>query len=148
MKQIFTMTLVEDPTGLGRSPGAVTKPDEPVERIFFFWFKLVPTEFLGTPEHRAKTTDHRLKVVVAANRLGTWDLYDANRQKDLVKEAFWIGKSELEKRMEKGELQPEEAVLVHTQNYGNQCPYDPANIEEPVAGAVFEIEVERRIGFN
>src|SRR6266566_5032211 len=111
MKTKLTMTLVEDPAGFGRNPGAVTMPDELVERIFFFWFKLVPTEFLGSPEQKAKSTDHRLKVVVAANRLVTRDLHDADRQKDLVKVAFWIDKFELEKRKEKRELQPEEIVL-------------------------------------
>ena len=37
--------------------------------------------------------------------------------------------------------------MVHTMNFGNQCPYDPARIKEPVIGEVFEIEVERRIGY-
>src|SRR2546427_9718114 len=100
----WKMTIAEDPTGFGRSPGAVTGPHEPIERIFLFWLKIARSEFVGEPDESAQTTEHRLKVVVAANRLVTWNLYDADREKDLVKVAFWIGKTELEKRMAKAKL--------------------------------------------
>jgi len=152
MKKKFRMALVEDPTGSGRKLGACTEPGEPLERIFLFWFKLVPTELVGTPEETAKTTQHRLKVVIAANRLLAWNLYDANkegedadREGDLSKLAFWIGKSELEERMATAEPQQEETVSVHAGNFKPERPYDTGILKEPVAGAVFELEVERRI---
>lgn len=148
MMKKFTMTLLDDPTGRGREPGACTMPDEPIERIFLFWFELVPSELLAEPEQKANTTKHRLKVVIAANRLVAWGLYDVDKKDDLSKLAFWIGKAEIERRMEKAELQAEESVVVHTVNYGGQCPYDPAALKQPVVGAVFELEVERAIGFK
>jgi len=144
MKKKFTISLVDDPTRRGRKSGAFTKPDELLNRIFVFWFNLVPSECVGTPAQAAKTTQHRLKVVVAANRLVAWKLHDADKERALTRIVFWIGKTELEKRLEQHDLQPEEIVLVHTDNY-KQCPYDPDALEEPSKGAVFELEVERRI---
>lgn len=142
------MTLVGDLDGLGRTPGPVTKPDEPLERIFLFWFTLVPSEFVGSTEEKANTTEHRLKIVIDPRRLLAWDLYDAEKGKDLAKIAVWIGNRMLEKRMAEGVLQREEVVPVHTENYGEQRPHDLAELKEPVVGAVFELNVERRIGFK
>jgi hypothetical protein len=50
--------------------------------------------------------------------------------------------------MGKADLQPEETVAVHAANYGKERPYDPAALKQPLAGAVFELEVERSIGFK
>lgn len=141
------MRLVEDRTGLSRKLGACTEPDEPDERIFLFWFDLLPLEFVGKPEERAKTTQHRLKVVVAAQRLVAWNLYDSDKEEELARIAFWIGKTELEKRMKKRDLEVEETVQVHTMNYGKKCPCEAAAIENPVMGAEFELAVEPKIGF-
>jgi hypothetical protein len=148
MKKKFTMMLIEDPAGRGRDPGACTLPDEPLERIYLFWFDLVPSELLGIPDQKARTSRHRLKVVVAANRLVAWNLHDEAGKEDLCKLVFWIGKTELEKRMAKADLQPEETVTVHTANHGKKRPYDPSALKQPLAGAVFELEVERTIGFK
>ena len=65
-----------------------------LDRIFLFWFDLVPSELLGRPDQEARTSRHRLKVVFAANRLVAWNLYDADAKEDLCKLAFWIGKTE------------------------------------------------------
>ncbi len=138
--------LLKDPTTAQGRAGKIIR-DDIYCREFLFLLQLIPAVSVGIPEEPSKTTHHRLKVVVERHLFISWNLYEEDSAKDLMKLAFMLAKMELEKRLAKGELKQEETVQLDTLNYENPCPVNPAKIPEPV-DKVFEMEVERTIGFN
>jgi hypothetical protein len=80
-------------------PKEVTNPDED-SRSFLYQFSCVNSDLVGTPEEARVTTEHRLIVTAANNRLPAWGLSDPG----LVKVLFEIGKPTLEGVAKKGTL--------------------------------------------
>jgi hypothetical protein len=95
-----------------------------------------------TPEEVQSTSEHRLIVTIANNRLPAWGYSDS----ELIKVLFEIGRREVVAKVEKAALGRETRVLVHTETHSSTRPYDPSRIVEP-QGAVFDVEEKRRIGY-
>ena len=72
-------------------------------RSFLFPFLLVPSELIGAPEETQTTTEHRLIVTVANNRLPAWQLNES----DLIKVLFEIGHRKVLEQLREGVLQRE-----------------------------------------
>lgn len=122
-------------------PTEVTNPGDD-SRSFLFPFSMVAADLVGAPEEARATTEHRLIVTVANNRLPAWRLTDS----ELVRVLFEIGHRAVAEKVKTGTLAWEERVMVHTASHPKICPFDPSRIREP-DGAVFEIDEERRMGF-
>ena len=112
-------------------------------RSFLFPFACVDLDLVGSPEETRFTSEHRLIVTVANDRLPAWNYSDA----DLLKVLFEIGHRTVAANVKAGTLQREVRVRVHCGTHSRERPYDPARIIEP-GGAVFVVEEKRRIGFN
>lgn len=125
-----------------RRPEEVTNPGDD-SRSFLFQFSMVASALVGSAEEVRATTEHRLTVTIANNRLPAWHLTDA----ELVRVLFEIGHRKVAEKVKVGELTQEERVLVHTASHPKICPFDPSRIQEP-EGAVVEVEEERKIGFR
>jgi hypothetical protein len=120
----------------------VTNPGDD-SRSFLFAFLMLDAGLVGAPEQAQQTTEHRLIVTVANNRLPAWHLTEP----ELVKVLFEIGRRAVVEKVKAGSLAREERVMVHTASHPKICPFDPSRIPEP-DGAVFEVEEEKRIGFK
>ena len=125
-----------------RRPEEVTNPGDD-SRSFLFPFSMVDADLVGAPEEAQATTEHRLIVTVANNRLPAWRLTEPN----LVRVLFEIGRRAIAEKVRAGILTQEERVMVHTASHPKICPFDPSRIPDP-DGAVFEIAEDRRIGFR
>ena len=112
-------------------------------RSFRFSFSVVAADLAGAPEEVRATTEHRLIVTVAKNRLPAWGYSEP----ELIKVLFEIGSREVFKKVRSATLQLETRVLVHTDTHSSTRPFDPTRIVNP-EGAVFEVYEERRIGFK
>lgn len=123
-------------------PVEVTNPGDD-SRSFLFPFSVVGADLVGAPEEAQATTEHRLIVTVANNRLPAWHLTDP----ELIRVLFEIGRRAVAEKVKSGTLTREERVMVHTASHPKICPFDPSRVQEP-DGAVFEIEEERRMGFR
>lgn len=123
-------------------PTEVTNPEDDL-RSFLFPFLAVDAEVVGAPEEARATTEHRLIVTIANNRLPAWRLTDAQ----LVRVLFEIGCRKLTERGRAGTLTREHRETVSCASHLHDCPFDPSRIRDP-DGAVFEIEEDRRIGFK
>lgn len=152
-QKIWKMTIVEDPAGQGRSPGELPRKigdqiDLQADPRKFLWFcKATPSEFLGTPKEKTETKSWRLQVNITASLVSTWNMHGKNSADDLAKVAFHIAKTEIEKQIESGNVSGEVTFEANTDNCPKQCPVDPACIQPPILGAVFEIEIKKKIGF-
>jgi hypothetical protein len=104
---------------------------------------MVDADLTGAPEEAQATTEHRLIVTVANNRLPAWHLADP----ELVKVLFEIGRRAVTDKVKAGTLARDERVMVHTASHPRACPYDPSRIRE-AEGAILEVEEERRMGFK
>ena len=124
------------------NPREVTNPGED-SRSFLYHFSCVDAAVVGAPEEARVTTEHRLIVTIANNRLPAWKLTDA----DLIKVLFEIGRRKVIEKVKEGSLQQEERVMVNTGTHSAICPFDPTCIKEP-DGAVFEVTEKGRIGFK
>lgn len=120
----------------------VTNPGDD-SRSFLFPFRMVDADLEGAPEEAPATSEHRLIVTVANNRLPAWDLTDS----ELARVLFEIGHRAVAQKIKAGTLAREERVMVNTASHPRVCPYDPSRIREP-DGAILEIDEERRMGFK
>jgi hypothetical protein len=123
-------------------PKEVTNPGED-SRSLLFPFSMVASDLVGSPEEASATTQHRLIVTVANNRLPAWRLTDDS----LIRVLFEIGRRKLKEELKNGVLPPEVRVPVSTATHSATCPYEPSRISNPL-GAVIEIDEERRMGFK
>ena len=123
-------------------PKEVTSPDED-SRSFLFPFSCVDSDLVRTPEEARVTTEHRLIVTAANNRLPAWGLSDAG----LVKVLFEIGRRKLEAVAKERAVKRDLRVTVSTSTHSSVCPFDPSRIKSP-KGLVMEVQEERRMGFR
>lgn len=123
-------------------PEEVTNPGDD-SRSFLFTLSCVDSDLVGSPEEERLTSEHRLIVTVANNRLPAWAYSDP----ELIKVLFEIGRREVAEKVKTGSLGRETRVLVHTESHSSTRPYDPSRIAEP-QGAVIEVEEQRTIGFK
>lgn len=120
----------------------VTNPGDD-SRSFLFPFAMITTDLIGSPEERLATTTHRLIVTIQNSRLPAWRLTEAQ----LIKVLFEIGRRVVAERAKTGRLGSEHREMVSTASHSQECPFDPSRLGEP-NGATFEIEEDRRIGFQ
>ena len=125
----------------GRPSEITNRGDD--SRSLLFPFSVVDADLVGGPEQAQATTEHRLIVTVAGNRLPAWSLAD----NDLIRVSFEIGRRDVAGRVKQGTLKRECRVLVSTATHSATCPFDPARIQEPEGYAML-VEEDRRIGFK
>lgn len=123
-------------------PREVTNPHED-SRSFLYPFSCLDSALVGTAEEARVTTEHRLIVTGANNRLAAWELSDP----ELVKVLFEIGRRALEAVAREEPIKRELRIPVSTATHSSVCPFDPRRIKSP-KGLVIEVPEERRIGFR
>jgi hypothetical protein len=154
MQKKWKMTVVPDPTGLGREPGELPRSaggeiDPQAENRKFLWFcNVVPYESAGTPKETSETKMARIQVNISASRWPAWTAESEDPVNDLAKIAFGIGKMALEKQMASGNVPEKATINAETAGYSPQRPIDPAHIRQPVLGAEFELAIQQRMGFS
>ena len=115
-------------------------------RSFLFRFFVVTADLIGLPEEGPMTTEHRLVINIANNRLPAWRLHS---ETDLIKVLFEIGSREVIERVRVGILEREVNVSVNALTHSRTCPFDPARIQDPQSMEIeFKVEEERTIGFK
>ena len=125
----------------GRPTEVTNRGDD--SRSFLFPFSVVDADLVGAPEEAQATTQHRLIVTVAANRLPAWSL--ANN--DLIRVLFEIGRRDVANSVKQGTLKRECRVLVSAETHCATRPFNPARIQEP-EGYAMQVEERRSIGFK
>ena len=125
----------------GRPSEVTNRGDD--SRSFLVPFSVVDDDLVGTPEQAQATSEHRLIVTVAGNRLPAWSLAD----NDLIRVLFEISRRDVADRVKQGTLKRECRVLVSTTTHSATCPFDPARIQEP-EGYAMQVEEHRKIGFK
>jgi hypothetical protein len=100
-----------------------------------FPFRMVDSNFVGTPEEMARSTQHTLLVSVSRTLKACWQI----SQHLLPRILFEYGRRHLKQKVLDAALSQSEELFLHTGNTETPCPFDPDRIEDP-AGATLEIE--------
>src|SRR5947209_4454657 len=117
-------------------PKNITNPGQD-SVVYRFTLTMVDADFVGKPDERQKTSEHRIVVEYPQGKRGDNEFPWSFSETDFVKYLFRECTKAVEKRFtEKGELDREVKVLLLRQP---TCPVDPSRIEEPY-GAVVTVE--------
>lgn len=116
---------------------------EPTRRItsgcdvteYVFPFRVVDTTLVGGPDEILQSSHHAIKVAVTRTLSSSWDFTDDN----LHRVMFEYGKRHVIQKVQDGTLREFEELDLHTANAPCPCPFDPAQIENPM-GAVITLE--------
>lgn len=112
-----------------------------------FSFAFVDSEHIDTPRQRSETKQCNIDVKASRTLLDTWSLEGESIEMVLFQVAKERIESVLCNSANNVNILPCEIQLeVDTGTFPRACPFDPELIEKP-AGASFQIEVKRRMGF-
>lgn len=108
-----------------------------------FNFSFIDSEHIGSPRQSSKTKQSKITVQAPRSLLDTWLLKDESIEKVL----FQIAREHISSVLDNNGNLPNEIQLeVNTNTHPDICPFDTKLIENP-AGAIFQLEVKRRMGF-
>ena len=135
---IFTLTFSE--------PQDVTNPGQDGVQ-YSYPFTIVDSAYIGAPEQRSQTHEHRFIIAVSRTRLAGWRIYET----DLRKVLFEFGKRHLVSLVQSNTLPADHAIrcpLISTASHPeSECPFDPAAIPSPVGHTITVERAKPRMGF-
>lgn len=134
----FTLTFSE--------PHDVTNPGQDGVQ-YSYPFTIVDSAYIGAPEQRSQTHEHRFIIAISRTRLAGWRISET----DLPKVLFEFGKRHLVSLVESNTLPADDTIkcpMISTASHTeSECPFDPASISSPVGLTVTVERSKPRIGF-
>ena len=108
-----------------------------------FSFTFIDSDYIGTPRQSSETKQGKIYVQASRTLLDTWSLEGESIEKVL----FQIAKEHISSALcNDGALPTEIQLVMDSNKYPGPCPFDHVLIEKP-AGAIFQMEIKRRMGF-
>ena len=111
-----------------------------------FPFAYVSTEYIGAPEERKHTNEHRIIVPISGSTVAIWNL----SEEDLIRVLFEYARLFLKELLStSGSFSGYTiiALMISTASHPGKCEFDPGLIPD-ADGLVEEIEIQRHMGFG
>lgn len=106
---------------------------------YVFPFRVVNTDLVGGPDEKLYSSRHTIKVAVTETLSATWEFTDD----ELHRVMFEYGKRHTIQKLQDGTLREVEELDLHTGNAQYPCPFNPAQIENPMK-AVITLELSNK----
>ena len=113
---------------------------------FSFPFTVVDSDRIGSAEEESLTESRRVIVSIADTRRRSWHISDD----DLPKVLFEYGKRFIKESVQGDSLPKDNTIrmpMITTVSDPAACPFDFSRLTMP-GGVTFQVEVQRRMGFN
>jgi hypothetical protein len=107
---------------------------------FFFYFSLIDSELIGSPEERSETQVLKIKVSISGTQKAIWEFQDQDNRINIEKVLFEFGKKHLIEKIKENSVIEEDELWLATDTAPSNCPFDSDRIVyEP--NQSFQIEV-------
>jgi hypothetical protein len=115
-------------------------------RKISFPFSFVSNEFVGKPEEKKHTAEHRIILSITGSRLKTWKL----SEKDMVRVLFEYSRRFLKEALSKSPSFQTNTIapqMISNASHPGECEFDVTLIPE-ADGFIEEMEIQKRMGFG